>query len=409
MSMPQFEPVEIEDGTSAEAAAHALVERAAGLGASDLFLASNESHVAISVRHLGVVRRLQAISSELGMRLINYIKAMSGMDIAERRRPADGRWVCELDNGNRIDFRINSIPTLFGEDLTLRLLDRNTSLRSIEDLGLLQHESNAILSMLSNPSGLILVTGPTGSGKTTTLYSFLAHLNDGSRKINSLEDPIEYAIDNARQSQVNLKIGVDFPELLASVLRQAPDVIMIGEVRDPKTAQIAVRAANSGHLVLATLHAPVAAAAVQSMTALDVPPHFLSTSLLGIVSQRLVRTLCEACKTTVDLADSPHSFDEVSAHLKPDEGRVLVGPGRCDACLHSGYTGRTGVFEILSVSRPMRRLIAEARPVREIFQQAIQDGMIEFRKAALLKVARGYTSIEEIFRTVPSEYLADEY
>jgi type II secretory ATPase GspE/PulE/Tfp pilus assembly ATPase PilB-like protein len=188
------------------------------------------------------------------------------------------------------------------------------------------------------------------------LYACLSYLNNGERKINTLEDPIEYAIDGIRQSHIHPKIGVDFPELLRHVLRQAPDVIMVGEIRDQETAIAAVRAANSGHLVLSTLHAPVSAAAAQSMLALGAPPYFLSSCLLGIIAQRLVRTLCPNCRLEFDIGDAPGTFNEIQDLLSPGEGRAIFGPGSCELCRHSGYAGRTGLFEILTLNREVRRL-----------------------------------------------------
>ncbi len=259
--------------------------------------------------------------------------------------------------------------------------------------------------MLVSPSGLILVTGPTGAGKTTTLYACIQRLNDGTRKINTIEDPVEYALEGVRQSQVNLRMELDFPELLRSVLRQAPDVIMVGEIRDPLTAETAVRAANSGHLVFATLHAPTAPGAVDSMLAMGVHPHFLASSLLGIVAQRLVRTLCPKCKTAVDISESPQTFEEVRSGLTPDQGRAIyIGRG-CAECHAEGYSGRTGIFEVLRVSKEVRRMIAEGRTVREIGEQAVKEGMLDVRRAALLKVAEGQTSTEEMMRAIPAEQL----
>jgi type II secretory ATPase GspE/PulE/Tfp pilus assembly ATPase PilB-like protein len=391
-----------------EEAVSRLVEHAATLSASDVFFTANENHVAVSVRHLGLLRLTSVIPSDLGKRCIAHIKAVAGMDVAEKRRPLDGRCIYQRETGQAIDLRINSLPTLYGEDVTLRLLDRENRLLDLEELGLLRRDHNQLLSLLNNPSGLLLVTGPTGSGKTTTLYACLAYLNNGERKINTIEDPIEYAVQGIRQSQVNPKLDVDFPELLRAVLRQAPDVIMIGEIRDPATAETAVLAANSGHLVLATLHAPVAAGAVQSMLSLGVHPHFLASSLLGVLAQRLVRTLCPKCKTSFDLAESLQTFDEVKQWLEPGQGQVLYGPAGCPSCHMSGYAQRTGVFEVLSVSRAIRRLILDRQPIQAIRQKAIDEGMIEFKQSALLKVARGDTSVEEVFRTVPSEYLGVE-
>ena len=247
-------------GMLPEMAVAALVNHAVKMPASDLFFSCNDNHVAVSVRHLGIVRLLTVLTPELGRRCASHIKVMAGMDLAEQRRPLDGRWV-KKDEGNddaRVDLRVSTIPTLYGEDVTLRILNAGTQVMTVDQLGMLRKEYNELLAILNIPSGLILVSGPTGSGKTTTLYACLKYLNNGQRKINTIEDPIEYAISGVRQSQINPKVEVGFPELLRSVLRQAPDVIMIGEIRDMLTAETAVRAANSGHLVLASLHAPSA-------------------------------------------------------------------------------------------------------------------------------------------------------
>lgn len=391
-----------------EVATSRLVEHAASLQASDLFFTTNENHVTVSVRHLGMLRLASILPLDMGRRCMSHIKALSGMDVAERRRPLDGRWLYERPTGGTLDLRINTIPTLYGEDFTLRLLVRDTRLLAISEVGFLRKDYNILLSLLNSPSGLILVTGPTGAGKTTTLYAALAYLNNGERKINTIEDPIEYAIDGLRQSQINPRIDVGFVELLRGVLRQAPDVIMIGEIRDPVTAETAVRAANSGHLVLATLHAPIAAGAIQSMLALGVHPHFLSSCLLGVIAQRLVRTLCPACKISFDMSDSPQTFEEVRQWLEPGQGQLLYGHKGCSECHMLGYTDRTGVFEVLPVSRAIRKMILAKLPMQSVRQKSIEEGMIEFRQSALLKVARGDTSIEEVFRAIPTEYLGLE-
>jgi general secretion pathway protein E len=392
-------------GLTPEDAVHGIIEKAVEIGASDVFLYSNETNVGIAFRHLGMLRHATQAPAEYGKRCIAHLKAIAGMDVVERRRPLEGRRVYRRDNGAVIDLRISAIPTLYGEDLTLRVLQRTASALQLDQLGLLRHDHNRLRGMLQSPSGLILVTGPTGSGKTTTLYSCLSYLNTPERKINTIEDPIEYSLANIRQSQVNLRLEVDFPDLLRSVLRQSPDIIMIGEIRDPMTAETCVRAANSGHLVLATLHAPVAAGAVQSMLALGVHPHFLSGSLLGCVAQRLLRVLCSHCKQSFDLAEPLDTFQEVQKWLEPGQGQKLCGPVGCKECQNTGYNSRTGVFEVLTVTSAMRKLILNREPVQAIRHKAIEEGMIEFRQAALLKVAQGQTSVEEVFRAVPTEYL----
>jgi type II secretory ATPase GspE/PulE/Tfp pilus assembly ATPase PilB-like protein len=257
--------------------------------------------------------------------------------------------------------------------------------------------------MLTNPSGLILITGPTGSGKTATLYSSLLTLNDGRRKINTIEDPVEYAIAGIRQSQVNHAVNLTFSDLLRSILRQGPDVIMIGEIRDEETAQTAVRAANSGMVVFATLHAASAVGAIQSMRGLGTNPRFLASALRGVVAQRLVRTLCTKCRVGFDLTDSPDTFDDLKQYLKPGEGKTLFAAQGCDVCGQTGYASRTGVFEILPVDRNIRHLIGESASASEIHDKALKQSMLEFRRSAMLKVARGETSTEEVFRVIPSE------
>ena len=391
----------------AEQAVAALLSRAVELSASDLFLLSDERYVTVSVRRLGTVEKLAVVSTEHGRQMMAHVKALANMDISERRRPADGRWIHEVD-GRKIDLRINTTPTLHGEDMAMRVWDHSAGLFGIEELGMSRPDLNKLLFMLNNPSGLILVTGPTGTGKTTTLYACMQFLNDGARKINTLEDPVEYALDGVRQSQVHTKIGLDFPELLRNVLRQAPDVVMIGEIRDEETAATAVRAANSGHLVLATLHAATAGAAVNSMLALRSPSYFLSGCLLGVVAQRLLRTLCPNCRQQYDISSSPQTFQEIEPLLGPDEGQAIYGPGSCEACYHVGYMGRTGLFEIMTVNQEIRRLIEETATSQIIEQAAVRAGMLTFRRGALLKVAQGVTSTEEILRDVPADQLGLE-
>jgi type II secretory ATPase GspE/PulE/Tfp pilus assembly ATPase PilB-like protein len=401
-----FRRIELADMQPQEAVGE-IVRRAIQLGASDLFLLSEENSLKVGARAMGRFEPISVVSKDQGRHLLNYFKSLAEIDLAERRRPQEGRWIFNSDRG-AVDLRINVIPSLWGEDLTARILDRKIGLRPLDSLGLSRSEYNKLTAMLASPSGLVLVTGPTGTGKTTTLYACLQHLNSGTRKINTIEDPIEYSLPGIRQSQVHGKLGIDFPELLKNIMRQAPDVIMVGEIRDEETALTAVRAANSGHLVLATLHSPVAAAAIQSLRALGVNPYFLSSSLLGVIAQRLVRKLCVQCRVAYDLGESPETFAEIRPLLEPGLGEFIYGPGGCEQCRHQGYTGRVGLFEILTFNRQLRRLILDARSAEELQQAAIAAGMIEFRRAAMLKVAQGITSMEEVLRELPAEYLGLE-
>ena len=409
--MSEHESVLVDDDTLDQMpigeAVSSMVDRAVQMHASDLYFASDEDELKISVRHLGIVRQLASVNRNVGRRFIAHVKALAEMDVTEKRRPLDGRWIDKRED-RRVDLRINTIPTLYGEDMTFRILERDTQLLNVDGLGLIRQQLNQLNAMLTSPGGLILVTGPTGSGKTTTLYAFLHKLNDGERKINTIEDPIEYSLLGVRQSQINERIGLDFPEMLRGVLRQAPDIIMIGEIRDAITAITAVRAANSGHLVFATLHSPNAASAVQSMLSLGVAPHFLASSIIGVVAQRLVRTLCPKCKVEIDISESPYSFDEVKAWVGPDQRQVIYGPKGCETCFFREYGGRVGVFEVLTASRKIRDLIAASRPAQEIARQAFDEGQVEFRRTALVKVAQGITSVEESIRAIPAEFLGPD-
>ena len=398
-------------GLRAEDAIDKLIARSVQMGASDLFLVTNEQHVAAEVRHLGLMRTIAILDREQGKRAIAFVRNNAGMDLGETRHPDEGRWIwvpdgdgADGDADNSVDMRISVIPTLYGEDIAVRLLVRSNTLYKLENLGMYDKQLGKYQQLIANPAGMVLITGPTGSGKTATLYATLMKLNDGRRKINTIEDPIEYAVEGLRQSQVNAAIDLSFPDLLRAVLRQNPDVIMVGEIRDKETALTAVRAANSGMFVIATLHSPSTAATVQAMRAYGVSNHFLANSLRGVVAQRLIRTLDPATRTKIDLGGT-HAFEEIKDLLKEGEGETVYAPGPAESNQMSGYSGRTGIFEVMTVSRAIRQMINDNEPAAKIREQSIRDGMLEFRKAALMKVARGETSTEEVFRVIPSEEL----
>ncbi|HVJ84091.1 MAG TPA: GspE/PulE family protein [Caulifigura sp.] len=384
-----------------------IVAFAVETGASDLFFLTEEGAVRVALRRMGRLETMFALSLETGRNILNVMKADAGIDLGDRRRPHEGRFIQQL--GERpVDLRINIIPTLHGEDVAVRIHDSKSGLRTLDQIGFLRSELARMQSILDNRSGLVLVTGATATGKTTTLYACLQHLNNGTRKINTLEDPVEYVLPGLRQSQVHSKIGLDFPELLRNILRQSPDVIMVGEIRDEETAATAVRAANSGTLVLSTLHAPIAAGAVQSMLALNVNRYFLSNCLLAVVAQRLVRTLCPDCRVPFDLTESPGTFADIRPLLEQGQGDYIFGHGACAKCQYQGFNGRTAILEFMTFNRRMRELVAQGSSAEEIQQAAIDNGMIEFRRASMVKVAQGVTTTEEILREMPAEQLGIE-
>jgi len=379
-----------------------LVDHAVNVNASDLFITCNEENVEVSVRHLGIIKRIAILPVDLGFLCINHIRAVSGLKHHEKRRPQDGRWIYRRPDGSlTVDLRLNTMPTLYGESIAMRLLVRDSQLQNMENLGMVGPQLGTLLSLLHSPSGLILVTGPTGSGKTTTLYACLHYLNDGRRKIHTIEDPIEYAVQGLCQTQANEEYGAGFAELLRGTVRQGPDVIMIGEIRDRPTAEVAVRAANSGQLVLATLHASVAASAVQSMLGLGIPSHFLASSLLAVISQRLVRTLNPDTRVPVDLSSAPRTFEDVQTWLEPGQGKIVYTAGR-DEEGREGYHGRTAVMEMMTMTPGIRRLINEMAPAAVLHDAAVKEGMLDFERSAMLKVAQGLTSFDEMQRALPN-------
>jgi type IV pilus assembly protein PilB len=385
--------IEEFDSDAADYLDHILTE-ALQISASDLFLTSREDSIEIAFRVMGLIRSLGKVTRELGIRMMSHIKATADMDVAKSFAPQDGRINIRLHSGEKIDLRLSIIPTLYGEDLAMRILDRRR-LISLEEVGFHQTNFNRLHSIINRPGGLVLVSGPTGMGKTTTLYAALKYLNDGTRKIHTIEDPIEFTLDGIHQSQVNLRRGVDFPDLLRAILRQSPDIIMVGEIRDAVTADIVVRAANSGQLVLATSHARSTVEACEAMLVLGIQPQFLASGLLGIVTQRLIRRLCPHCKIPLE----PDGLDGSSS---PSE-QIFIPVG-CPECHHTGYMGRIAVGEVLRVTRDIERMIRTGESMYQIHKQAVEEGMIDLRADAQQKLDEGITSPDEILRAIPGNF-----
>lgn len=331
--------------------------------------------------------------------IISRIKIMARLNISERRRPQDGRITFTQQNGETIDIRVSTLPTLYGESISLRLLGTKAQSLTIGDLGFLPEDEATINAHLKLPHGIILVTGPTGSGKSTSLTAFMRRINTPNLRLMSVEDPVEYEVPNVNQTQVQSEIGLTFANVLRSILRQDPDVVMVGEIRDGETADIAIRAALTGHLVLSTLHTNDAAGALTRLTDMGIEPFLIASSVEMIIAQRLVRRLCRRCSKPAKYESAYVKSCLVSLGIEPEhapevaEARVPVG---CEYCRGIGYRGRVGIFEILPVSESIHELIIAKKSATEIREQAYRDGMRSLQQCGWEQVKRGITSLEEI-------------
>jgi len=372
-----------------------LVTRGIQEGATDIHVEPEERLVRNRFRVDGVLRQGPDVPKELQGAVIARLKVMANLDIAENRLPQDGRIDFQF-GGRQIDIRVSTFPTIRGENLVLRILDRAKLVLGLEQLGFTPDHLTFFRRVLQSPNGIILVTGPTGSGKTTTLYSAMSYLNAEERNIITIEDPVEYEIQGIRQSQVNVKAGLTFANGLRHILRQDPDVIMVGEMRDDETVDVAIRAALTGHLVFSTLHTNDAAGAVPRLTDMGVAPFLLASALLLVVSQRLVRSICNSCKEEAE--PDPALLRRLG--LQTDGGDQLKfyrGKG-CDKCGNTGYRGRIGIFELLRVGPEMTPLILEKADSGSIQRAARAQGMRTMLEDGIRKALRGGTTLEEVAR-----------
>lgn len=401
-----FEPIEGEtELTPPESYASALVEWAIDRHASDIFLSDAEKSVLISVRRLGRIEPVRRLARAYGHRLQGHFRVVAGSDAGEMRHPTEGRGVMVTPNGSTIDLRLSSVPTLFGQDVAIRLFDPASGARHLDKLGWDATELSEVESLLSLTSGLILVAGPVASGKSSTLYAALERLNDGTRKIHTLEDPIEYTLPGVMQSQINLKANLDFPELLAAVLRHSPDVIMVGEIRDARTAATAVRAGASGQLVLATIHAKTSAEAVDVMRQYGTNAKFLAGALIGVITQRLIRRLCPDCREAIDMAKTPSVPKRITRRLGETAPQLYQARG-CPECYSQGFTSLTCLPEILTIDHDLSEAIANGAPAAKLHAMAARHGMLTLAEAAQLRVLRGDTTAAEAGRAVSDPELA---
>jgi len=361
--------------------------------ASDIHIEPEEKMVRVRYRIDGVLHRVVSLPKFLQMPVTSRIKIMSDLDIAERRLPQDGR--IKMDVGNKsVDLRVSLQPTLHGENIVIRILDKSSIMIGIENLGFSKQDLETFLGLIHKPYGMILVTGPTGSGKTTTLYSALNRLNTEDRNIMTMEDPIEYQLPIVRQTQVNPQIGLTFAAGLRAILRQDPDIVMVGEIRDLETAEIAVHAALTGHLVFSTLHTNDAPSAFTRLVDMGVEPFLVSSSVIGVIAQRLVRVICEKCK---------ESYEPTPAVLKelglPEAEKLKLHRGKgCPLCKGTGYRGRIGIYSVLKVTPKIQELIVSRAPAGEIDKVARSEGMKTLREDCLDKVVNGITTVEEMLR-----------
>lgn len=373
-----------------------VLSSAIAAGASDVHLEPKERYLLVRFRKDGILADVTRIPKPSQNPAVARIKIMANLNVSERRLPQDGKVRVKL-RGSQVDLRVSSMPSQYGEKIVIRVLNSAASLRPIEDLGLTHRQREDLLRMLKSPQGIVFVTGPTGSGKTTTLYSALGHIQSAAKNIITIEDPIEYNFENATQVQVNAGIDLSFARVLRSVLRQDPDIVLIGETRDHETAKIAIEAAMTGHLVLTSLHANDATATMSRLDEMGVPNYMVGTALLGCVAQRLIRLICGEC--VEEYRASPEILHDLGLPL---EATLYRGAG-CDHCHGSGYHGRRPIYEVFALSAESRDLIMRGAPANSLRLQAQKDGMMTMRQHAIGLVAQGLTTFEEFVRVVYSE------
>ena len=371
---------------------NAILSEAIKAGASDIHLETFEKRLVVRFRVDGILREVIEPRRELAALLVSRVKVMARLDIAEKRVPQDGRISLKV-GGREVDIRVSTLPSANGERVVLRLLDKQAGRLSLQHLGMSERDRRLLDDNLRKPHGIILVTGPTGSGKTTTLYAGLVTLNDRSRNILTVEDPIEYYLEGIGQTQVNPRVDMTFARGLRAILRQDPDVVMVGEIRDRETAEIAVQASLTGHLVLSTLHTNSAIGAVTRLVDMGIEPFLLSSSLLGVLAQRLVRVLCPSCKQAYQADAAECALLGVDAAQAP----TLYHATGCEACRQLGYRGRTGIYELVVFDETLRTLIHNAASEQDMLRHARQLGP-SIRDDGMRKVLEGVTTLEEVLR-----------
>ena len=387
MSKAQFPMSE-----SATNVVNSYIDEALRLSASDVHIEPDATHVRIRFRIDGTLREAGSEDMDFLPTIVSRIKVLSSLDISETRIPQDGRFQIKK-GGKELDVRVSVFPTSYGECVVMRLLDLSRALLSFDQLGVRGNDAERLQRMVSKPNGLLLATGPTGSGKTTSLFSFLNTITTPEKCVVTLEDPIEYRLPNIRQTQVDYDIGLNFAKGLRGLFRQNPDIIMVGEIRDQETAQIAIEAALTGHLVLTTLHTNDAIGAVARLMNMGIEPFLIGSALIGVIAQRLVRKVCDVCGKEF------HPPQTLLEDLGlPGTNMVFRRGEKCDACAFTGYRGRTGIFEVLEVTKEIETMIIAREPIEHIETSARRSGMKSLRENGLSLAREGFTTLEEIVR-----------
>lgn len=376
--------------------ADALIRRAIEQNASDIHLEPTAHHLRVRFRIDGVLYDQSPIEKTIMHQIISRLKVLARMNIAEKRLPQDGKFSISI-NSTPVDLRISTFPSLFGEKMVIRILDRAAHAMQLDQLGFMPAMLDTIKQLVAKQNGFFLVTGPTGSGKTTTLYAILSHLHQPEKNIVTLEDPVEYNIEGITQGPINQAAGFDFEQGIRSLLRQDPDILMVGEIRDKQTARIAIEAALTGHLVLSTLHTNDAPSAVMRLMDMKIEPFLLNASLTGVLAQRLVRKICTQCKESV-IKDQ--RYEQMCSALGIADDVPLYQGAGCAACDQLGYKGRIGLFELLVVSPALRAQIVDRPLFDELYTQALQDGMITLLSDGIAKVKEGVISLQELARVI---------
>lgn len=375
-----------------------MIEQAARQGASDIHIEALETKVRVRYRIDGALYNRLEYDIKMLPAIVARIKIIGGMDISEKRKPQDGRITMVVDR-NEYDIRVNVLPTVYGEKVVMRLASKKALNREKKMLGFEDSEMEKFDRILKHPHGIMLVTGPTGSGKSTTLYTALSELNTEDVNIVTVEDPVEANVDGVNQVHVNTKVDLTFASALRAILRQDPDIIMIGEIRDNETADIAVKAAITGHLVVSTLHTNSAASTITRLEDMGIENYLIADSVVGIIAQRLVRRLCPECRRRVELSEMPEE-DLKLLDIKPDENVTIYEKVGCPACNNTGYKGRIGIYEIMEVTKGLAHIIAENGTAEEIREFALGEGMNTLAMACGIKVKKGITSMSELRRIV---------